>query len=92
MHNNHDLFSYFLVDFFVIIVQVYPFAWTAILVTLDNQGIWNLRSQNAENCYLGQELYIRVKSVGHDDPSTHISKRDELPIPENVLKCGKVIS
>uniref|UniRef100_A0A2N9FRK7 Plastocyanin-like domain-containing protein n=1 Tax=Fagus sylvatica TaxID=28930 RepID=A0A2N9FRK7_FAGSY len=73
-------------------VQVYPFAWTAILVTLDNQGIWNLRSQNAENWYLGQELYIRVKSVGHDDPSTHISKRDELPIPENVLKCGKVIS
>ncbi|KAJ0085518.1 hypothetical protein Patl1_09535 [Pistacia atlantica] len=42
-------------------VKVYPFSWTAIMVKLDSEGLWNLRSQNAENWYLGQELYIRVK-------------------------------
>ncbi|XP_059462057.1 monocopper oxidase-like protein SKS1 [Corylus avellana] len=71
-------------------VQVYPFAWTAILVKLDNQGLWNLRSQNAENWYLGQELYIRVKGVGEEDPST-IPVEDEAPIPANVIKCGQAI-
>lgn len=70
--------------------QVYPFAWTAILVKLDNQGLWNLRSQNAENWYLGQELYIRVKGVGEEDPST-IPVEDEAPIPANVIKCGQAI-
>ncbi|KAM3710846.1 hypothetical protein ACB098_01G063700 [Castanea mollissima] len=72
-------------------IQVYPLAWTAVLVKLDNQGMWNLRSQNAENWYLGQELYIRVKGIGQDDPST-IPIQDEAPIPENVIKCGKTTS
>ncbi|KAK4600007.1 hypothetical protein RGQ29_009887 [Quercus rubra] len=72
-------------------IQVYPLAWTAILVKLDNQGMWNLRSQNAENWYLGQELYIRVKGIGQDDPST-IPIQDEARIPENVIKCGKTTS
>ncbi|KAF7140204.1 hypothetical protein RHSIM_Rhsim06G0020900 [Rhododendron simsii] len=72
-------------------VQVYPLSWTAILINLDNQGMWNLRSQNAESRYLGQEVYIRVKGVGQNDPST-ISPRDEFPIPENVIRCGRAIS
>ncbi|XP_058218498.1 monocopper oxidase-like protein SKS1 [Rhododendron vialii] len=72
-------------------VQVYPLSWTAILINLDNQGMWNLRSQNAESRYLGQELYFRVKGVGENDPST-ISPRDEFPIPENVIRCGRAIS
>ncbi|KAL0016984.1 hypothetical protein SO802_004053 [Lithocarpus litseifolius] len=72
-------------------IQVYPLAWTAILVKLDNQGMWNLRSQNAENWYLGQELYIRVKGIGQDDPST-IPIQDEARIPENVIKCGNTTS
>ncbi|GFZ10434.1 SKU5 similar 18 [Actinidia rufa] len=71
-------------------VQVYPFSWTAILIMLDNQGMWNLRSQDAERSYLGQELYIRVKGIGQDDPST-ISPRDEAPIPQNALTCGRAI-
>ncbi|GLU04584.1 hypothetical protein SLE2022_217220 [Rubroshorea leprosula] len=68
-------------------VQVYPFSWTAILVSLDNQGMWNLRSQDAEKWYLGQELYLRVIGVGEEDPS-RIPRRDEYPIPKNVIKCG----
>ncbi|TXG52052.1 hypothetical protein EZV62_021221 [Acer yangbiense] len=72
-------------------VQVYPSSWTAILTDLDNQGMWNLRSQYAENWYLGQELYIRVKGVGEEDPST-IPARDEAPIPVNIIKCGRAKS
>ncbi|KAK7837878.1 monocopper oxidase-like protein sks1 [Quercus suber] len=72
-------------------IQVYPLAWTTILVKLDNEGMWNLRSQNAENWYLGQELYIRVKGIGQDDTST-IPIQDEARIPENVIKCGKTTS
>ncbi|GAV56752.1 Cu-oxidase domain-containing protein/Cu-oxidase_2 domain-containing protein/Cu-oxidase_3 domain-containing protein, partial [Cephalotus follicularis] len=68
-------------------VQVYPFSWTAIMIELDNQGMWNLRSQDSENWYLGQELYIRVKGVGEDDPSS-IPERDEAPIPANSIMCG----
>lgn len=37
--------------------QVFPGAWTAILVSLDNAGIWNLRTENLDSWYLGQELY-----------------------------------
>lgn len=66
---------------------MYPFSWTAIYVALDNQGMWNLRSQNAEQRYLGQELYIRVR--GYETEPSKISPRDEAPIPTNVIKCGK---
>ncbi|XWS14454.1 hypothetical protein CRYUN_Cryun35bG0010600 [Craigia yunnanensis] len=62
-------------------IQVYPSSWTAILIELDNQGMWNLRSQEAEKWYLGQELYLRVVGVG--------KARDEAPMPENAIKCGK---
>ncbi|KAG5028678.1 hypothetical protein JHK87_012192 [Glycine soja] len=36
--------------------QVYPNGWTTILVSLDNQGIWNLRSAIWERQYLGQQI------------------------------------
>ncbi|MQM15259.1 hypothetical protein Taro_048201 [Colocasia esculenta] len=65
-------------------VQVYPNSWTAVLLSLDNMGMWNIRSQLEDKRYLGQELYMRVKG---DDPIP--SYRDESPIPDNVLKCGR---
>ncbi|EYU44358.1 hypothetical protein ABFS82_08G045900 [Erythranthe guttata] len=63
-------------------IQVYPFSWSAILVSLDNKGIWNLRSANWPRRYLGQELYVRV---WNDEPSPFT----EYGIPDNVLLCGK---
>ncbi|KAL6961528.1 hypothetical protein U1Q18_039298, partial [Sarracenia purpurea var. burkii] len=41
-------------------VQVYPNGWSAILVSLDNRGMWNLRSAIWPSRYLGQQLYLRV--------------------------------
>lgn len=52
--------------------------------------MWNVRSQKAEQWYLGQELYMRVKGIGQEDPSK-IPIRDENPIPENVIRCGRVL-
>ncbi|XP_077246238.1 SKU5 similar 18 [Tasmannia lanceolata] len=72
-------------------VQVYPFSWTSIMMELDNQGMWNIRSQDAEKSYLGQELYMRVKGKGEDDPSS-VPTRDEAPVPENLIRCGKAPS
>ncbi|GAA0162364.1 oxidase [Lithospermum erythrorhizon] len=72
-------------------VQVYPTSWTAIMIKLDNEGMWNFRSQNAERWYLGQELYIRVRGEGKDDLK-NISPYDQAPIPANVLKCGRAAS
>uniref|UniRef100_A0A7N1A0Y6 Plastocyanin-like domain-containing protein n=1 Tax=Kalanchoe fedtschenkoi TaxID=63787 RepID=A0A7N1A0Y6_KALFE len=62
--------------------QVYPKSWTAILVALDNVGMWNVRSEFWARQYLGQQFYLRVYSpVG--------SIRDEYPIPRNALLCGR---
>ncbi|XP_004515738.1 monocopper oxidase-like protein SKU5 [Cicer arietinum] len=61
--------------------QVYPGAWTAILVSLDNVGVWNLRTENLDSWYLGQETYIRVVNP---EPSN----KTEFPIPDNALFCG----
>lgn len=61
--------------------QVYPGAWTAVLVSLDNVGIWNLRTENLDTWYLGQEVYLRVVNP-------EITNRTELPMPDNVLYCG----
>nr|CAD1844452.1 unnamed protein product [Ananas comosus var. bracteatus] len=61
--------------------QVFPGAWTAILVSLDNVGIWNVRAQNLDTWYLGQEVYVRV--VNPED-----TNKTELPIPGNALYCG----
>eukprot|EP01018_Ginkgo_biloba_P004840 Gb_17061 [translate_table: standard] len=62
--------------------QVYPNSWTAILLTFDNAGMWNLRSETWERQYLGQQFYIRVHSPAE-------SLRDEYSIPLNALLCGK---
>ncbi|KAJ7952911.1 L-ascorbate oxidase like [Quillaja saponaria] len=62
--------------------QVYPKSWTAIYVSLDNKGMWNLRSAIWSKRYLGQELYIRVWNDEH-------SLFTENDIPSNALYCGK---
>ncbi|KAH9309107.1 hypothetical protein KI387_037018, partial [Taxus chinensis] len=62
--------------------QVYPKSWTAILLSLDNEGMWNLRSETWERQYQGQQTYLRVKSAVK-------SLRDEYDIPHNALLCGQ---
>lgn len=61
--------------------QVFPGAWTAILISLDNVGVWNLRTENLDSWYLGQETYVRVVN-------TEATNKTELPIPDNALFCG----
>nr|CAD1835199.1 unnamed protein product [Ananas comosus var. bracteatus] len=63
-------------------VQVYPQGWTAVYVSLDNIGMWNLRSEIWQRRYLGQQFYLRIYTPSH-------SYRDELPIPANALLCGR---
>jgi len=65
-------------------IQVYPGTWTAILLTLDNAGMWNLRSENLERSYLGEQMYINLKTPEN-------SLRDEYDIPANALLCGAVV-
>ncbi|KZV16146.1 L-ascorbate oxidase [Dorcoceras hygrometricum] len=62
--------------------QVYPRSWTAIYVALDNAGMWNIRSQDWERQYLGQQFYLRVYTSSN-------SVRDEYGIPSNVILCGR---
>ncbi|XP_030547557.1 L-ascorbate oxidase homolog [Rhodamnia argentea] len=64
-------------------IQVFPKSWAAIMLTFDNAGMWNLRSELAERRYLGQELYISVLSPEK-------SLRDEYNIPDNFQLCGAV--
>ncbi|XP_021714237.1 L-ascorbate oxidase homolog [Chenopodium quinoa] len=64
--------------------QVYPNSWTAILVSLDNQGMWNLRSAMWSRQYLGQQLYLRVWNSAQ-------SLANEYNPPTNVLLCGKAV-
>ncbi|PON45955.1 Copper-resistance protein [Trema orientale] len=64
-------------------IQVFPKSYAAILLTFDNAGMWNLRSELTENRYLGQQLYISVLSPAR-------SLRDEYNIPDNTLLCGIV--
>ncbi|KAL0002724.1 hypothetical protein SO802_016505 [Lithocarpus litseifolius] len=61
-------------------VQVYLGGWSAVYAFLNNPGMWNLRSQNLKNWYLGQELYLRV----HDDEPNPAKER---PPPQNLLRC-----
>ncbi|KAL0370962.1 UNVERIFIED_CONTAM: Monocopper oxidase-like protein SKU5 [Sesamum angustifolium] len=60
--------------------QVFPGAWTAILVSLDNAGMWNLRTQNLDSWYLGQEVYVSVVNPENDN--------NEVQLPENAIYCG----
>ncbi|KAL6545252.1 L-ascorbate oxidase [Orobanche gracilis] len=62
-------------------IQVYPKSWAAVMTTLDNAGMWNLRSLVLERQYLGQQLYISVLSPER-------SLRDEYNIPDGQLLCG----
>ncbi|MCI09193.1 L-ascorbate oxidase-like protein, partial [Trifolium medium] len=64
-------------------VQVFPKSWAAIMLTFDNAGMWNLRSEHAENKYLGQQMYISVLSPEK-------SNRDEYNLPDTQLVCGIV--
>jgi hypothetical protein len=51
------------------------------LISLDNVGVWNLRTENLDSWYLGQETYVKV--VNPED-----TNKTELPIPDNALFCG----
>ncbi|XP_019180136.1 PREDICTED: L-ascorbate oxidase homolog [Ipomoea nil] len=64
-------------------IQVYPNSWAAIMTTLDNAGMWNLRSEMWARTYLGQQMYFSVLSPER-------SLRDEHNIPDNQLLCGLV--
>ncbi|XP_044511456.1 L-ascorbate oxidase homolog [Mangifera indica] len=64
--------------------QVYPQSWTAIYVSLDNQGMWNLRSAIWERQYLGQQFYLKVYDAIH-------SLANEDNPPSNILLCGKAV-
>lgn len=64
--------------------QVFPGAWTAILVFLDNAGIWNLRAENLDSWYLGQEVYLQVVNPEKDD--------NENTLPDNAIYCGLLSS
>ncbi|XP_051131371.1 L-ascorbate oxidase homolog [Andrographis paniculata] len=64
-------------------IQVYPGTWAAVMTTLDNAGMWNLRSEMRERAYLGQQLYISVLSPER-------SLRDEYNIPPTQQLCGIV--
>ncbi|KAJ8539887.1 hypothetical protein K7X08_014139 [Anisodus acutangulus] len=66
-------------------IQVYPNSWATVMTTLDNAGMWNLRSEMWERFYLGQQLYFSVLS-----PSR--SLRDEYNLPDNQPLCGIVKS
>ncbi|KAG7605699.1 putative L-ascorbate oxidase [Arabidopsis thaliana] len=62
-------------------VEVYPGAWTAVLISLDNVGVWNIRVENLDRWYLGQETYMRIINP-EENGST------EMDPPENVMYCG----
>lgn len=64
-------------------IQVYPNSWAAIMTTLDNAGMWNLRSDMRERAYLGQQLYLSVLSPA-------LSLRDEYNLPQTQELCGIV--
>ncbi|KAB2050213.1 hypothetical protein ES319_A13G230600v1 [Gossypium barbadense] len=64
-------------------IQVFPNSWSAILLTFDNCGMWNLRSEIWDRHYLGQQLYASVISPNR-------SLKDEYNLPEGVLTCGIV--
>ncbi|XP_031380787.1 L-ascorbate oxidase homolog [Punica granatum] len=63
-------------------IQVYPNSWTAIYISLDNVGMWNLRTEFWARQYLGQQFYLRVFTPIK-------SPRDEYPMPANALLCGR---
>lgn len=53
------------------------------MLTFDNAGMWNLRSELLERRLLGQEMYISVLSPER-------SLRDEYNLPDNAQLCGAI--
>ncbi|KAL1077570.1 hypothetical protein V6Z11_D10G104400 [Gossypium hirsutum] len=83
--NPHKRKTYNLVDALTRhTTQVYPNSWTAVLISMDNQGMWNLRSAAWGRQYLGQQFYLRVF-----DPVRSLT--NEYDTPSNVLLCGKAV-
>ncbi|KAG8503517.1 hypothetical protein CXB51_001517 [Gossypium anomalum] len=66
-------------------IQVFPRSWAAILLTFDNCGMWNIRSEVWDRRYLGQQLYASVVSPNK-------SLKDEYNMPDGALVCGVVES
>ncbi|KAM7278464.1 hypothetical protein ACFE04_005598 [Oxalis oulophora] len=64
-------------------IQVFPKSWAAVLLTFDNAGMWNVRSEIWDRTYLGQQAYISVQNVAR-------SLRDEYNVPDDVQLCGVV--
>ncbi|KAL8166223.1 hypothetical protein V2J09_007722 [Rumex salicifolius] len=64
-------------------IQVYPKSWAAIMLTFDNAGMWNLRSESPEKTYLGQQMYVSVNVSSN-------SVDDEHNMPDEQLVCGIV--
>ncbi|KAK8282293.1 hypothetical protein V6Z11_D08G016900 [Gossypium hirsutum] len=65
-------------------IQMFPKSWAAILLTFDNCGMWNIRSEVWDRFYLGQQLYVSVLSP-------NLSTKDEYNMPEDAQLCGDVI-
>ncbi|XP_058206055.1 monocopper oxidase-like protein SKU5 isoform X1 [Rhododendron vialii] len=65
-------------------VQVFPGGWTAVLIYLDNVGVWNLRAENLDRWYLGQETYMRVVDPLVDNATVFAY------VPDNVLYCSDI--
>ncbi|KAJ4907484.1 Monocopper oxidase-like protein SKS2 [Raphanus sativus] len=66
-------------------IEVYPGAWTAVLMSLDNAGVWNIRVENLDRWYLGRETYIRIVNPEENG-------KTEMGPPKNVLYCGALKS
>lgn len=52
------------------------------MLSLDSPGFWNVRTENLDTWYLGQETYIRVV-----DPDGGYNVT-EMVAPDNMLYCG----
>lgn len=66
-------------------VKVYPGGWTAVFISLDNPGVWNIRAENLDRWYLGQETYMRTVNPEENGKA-------EMAPPDNVLYCGALAS
>ncbi|KAJ0267310.1 Monocopper oxidase-like protein SKS2 [Hirschfeldia incana] len=66
-------------------IEVYPGAWTAVLISLDNVGVWNIRAENLDRWYLGQETYMRIVNPEENG-------KTEMGQPQNSLYCGALKS
>lgn len=54
-------------------------------MSLDNVGIWNIRVENLDRWYLGQETYMKVVNPEENG-------KTEMDQPGNVLYCGALKS